>query len=130
MGLGGSWVEPQPSCRTRDRRSDADTAYRFSAATRDAHGVWGAESGRFVTELHASTRKRGSSRSDEPGPRVPYLRTTFDLPGGTSHAVVYTAAAHKYLWVNGQKLDTGPSFCYPNEQYVQATERERCGGRR
>ena len=28
--------------------------------------------------------------------------------------------------VNGQKLDTGPSFCYPDEQYVQATDVSRC----
>ena len=33
------------------------------------------------------------------------------------------AAAHKYqLWVNGAKLDTGPSFCFPDEQYYQATD--------
>ncbi len=33
------------------------------------------------------------------------------------------AAAHKYqLWVNGAELDTGPSFCFPDEQYYQATD--------
>ena len=53
-----------------------------------------------------------------------YLRKDFDLPSGAiDHAVVYTAGAHKYqLWLNGLKLDTGPSFCYPDEQYVQATD--------
>ena len=30
---------------------------------------------------------------------------------------------HKYqLWVNGARADTGPSFSYPDEQYVQATD--------
>lgn len=113
---------------------DSDTAYRFSAATRDAHGVWGADSEgvRFVTGLRPSD---WTAHWLVPGQAIPgratvdlerytYLRTTFDLPrGAIDHAVVYTAAAHKYqLWLNGQKLDTGPSFCYPDEQYVQATD--------
>ena len=38
-------------------------------------------------------------------------------------ATAYVAAQHKYqLWVNGARADTGPSFSYPDEQYVQATD--------
>jgi alpha-L-rhamnosidase len=46
------------------------------------------------------------------------------LPRGTvAYATAYVAAAHKYqLWVNGAKLDAGPSFCFPDEQYYQATD--------
>ncbi|MGO9344444.1 MAG: family 78 glycoside hydrolase catalytic domain [Acidimicrobiales bacterium] len=108
---------------------DSDTAYRFRVATRDAAGVWGAasESATFVTGLRMSDWKAQWLR---PGPadtgleKYTYLRQVFDIPAGSvDHAVIYTAAAHKYqLWLNGQKLDTGPSFCYPDEQYVQATD--------
>jgi alpha-L-rhamnosidase len=65
-----------------------------------------------------------------PGPADPgeeeytYLRTEQDLPGGKiAYAMAYVAAAHKYqLWVNGAKVDTGPTFCFPDEQYYQATD--------
>jgi alpha-L-rhamnosidase len=108
---------------------DSDTAYRFGVVTRDAHGTWGAEaeSEDFITGLRKSD---WSSHWLRPGPpdtgleKYTYLRRVFDIPAGSvDHAVIYTAAAHKYqLWVNGQKLDTGPSFCYPDEQYFQATD--------
>jgi alpha-L-rhamnosidase len=107
----------------------ADTSYRFTVATRDAYGSWSppSEPASFLTGLRAGD---WSAEWLHPHPaesgleQYTYLRKPFDLPSGDiEHAVVYTAAAHKYqLWLNGSKLDTGPSFCYPDEQYVQATE--------
>jgi len=108
---------------------DSDTRYTFSVATRDAHGTWSqaSEPAPFVTGLRQGDWTASWLR---PGPadtgleKYTYLRKTFDLPSGSLwHAIVYTAAAHKYqLWVNGRKVITGPSFCYPDEQYVQATD--------
>src|SRR3984957_15880129 len=107
----------------------SDTAHNFTVATRNAKGDWSptSEAASFITGLRQSDWSAVWLR---PGPsdtgleQYTYLRKTFDLPSGIiSHAVVYTAAAHKYqLWLNGQKRDTGPSFCYPDEQYVQATD--------
>ena len=38
-------------------------------------------------------------------------------------ATAYVAAAHRFqLWVNGTQRSAGPSFCFPDEQYVQATD--------
>ena len=56
--------------------------------------------------------------------RVTYLRTEVTPPAGTiARATAYVAAAHKYqLWVNGDPADAGPSFCFPDEQYYQATD--------
>ena len=126
---GRSGRAGRPSCHTQGRRSTPTphTDSVLQPATPTGHGV-------PIPRPPASSRD--CARADwkaqwlRPGPkttgldRYTYLRTTFDLPDGTiDHAVVYTAAAHKYqLWVNGQKLDTGPSFCYPDEQYVQATD--------
>ena len=40
-----------------------------------------------------------------------------------AYATAFVAAAHKYqLWVNGAQVATGPSFCFPDEQYYQATD--------
>lgn len=107
----------------------SDTAYDFAVATRDAKDTWSptSQASPFVTGLRESD---WSAEWLRPGPEntgleeYTYLRKAFDLPAGDiEHAIVYCAAAHKYqLWLNGSKRDTGPSFCYPDEQYVQATE--------
>jgi alpha-L-rhamnosidase len=107
----------------------SDTAYSFQVATRDASRSWSptSQSAPFLTGLRQSD---WTAKWLRPGPadtgleQYTYLRRNFDLPSGAiEHAVVYAAGAHKYqLWLNGQKLDTGPSFCYPDEQYVQATD--------
>jgi alpha-L-rhamnosidase len=107
----------------------SDTAHDFTVTTRNAKGVWSptSQAASFITGLRENDWSAVWLR---PGPadtgleQYTYLRKTFDLPSGTiSHAVVYTAAAHKYqLWLNGQKHATGPSFCYPDEQYVQGTD--------
>ncbi len=38
-------------------------------------------------------------------------------------ATAFVAASHQYqLWVNGHRVAAGPSFSYPDEQYVEATD--------
>jgi alpha-L-rhamnosidase len=106
-----------------------DTRYQWTVRTADGEGKW--------SEVSApATFTTGLRRADwtalwlRPGPADPgeeeytYLRTTRALPkGAIAYATAYIAAAHKYqLWVNGTQVDAGPSFCFPNEQYYQATE--------
>ena len=107
----------------------ADARYRWTVRTADQAGRWGdpAAAATFTTGLRTGDWTALWLR---PGPADPgeeeysYLRTTRSLPGGTiARATAYVAAAHKYqLWVNGALLDTGPSFCFPDEQYYQATD--------
>jgi alpha-L-rhamnosidase len=107
----------------------ADSRYRWTARTADGAGHWSGASvpAAFTTGLRTSDWTALWLR---PGPTDPgeeeytYLRTTHALPAGTiAFATAYVAAAHKYqLWVNGAKVDTGPSFCFPDEQYYQATD--------
>jgi alpha-L-rhamnosidase len=107
----------------------ADSRYRWTVATADGAGHFGAASRPSVF----TTGLRGADWSAQwlrPGPADPgleeycYLRTTQRLPPGTiAYATAYLAGAHKFqLWVNGSQLDTGPSFCFSDEQYYQATD--------
>jgi alpha-L-rhamnosidase len=107
----------------------ADSRYGWTVATADRAGRWSEPSAvaPFTTGLRAADWTALWLR---PGPAAPgeeeytYLRTTRSLPSGTVlYATAYVAAAHKYqLWVNGANVDTGPSFCFPDEQYYQATD--------
>lgn len=107
----------------------ADSRYRWTVATADAVGRWSEESqpASFTTGLRDTD---WTASWLHPGPADPgeeeytYLRTTWPLPAGdVSYATAYLAGAHKYqLWLNGHQVDTGPSFCFPDEQYVQATD--------
>jgi len=105
-----------------------DTTYRWSVRTADGDGRWSpTATGAFTTGLRDTDWTGLWLR---PGPVDPgleeytYLRTTRTLPAGTIlRATAYVAAAHKYrLWVNGAERDSGPSFCFPDEQYYQATD--------
>jgi alpha-L-rhamnosidase len=107
----------------------AGSRYHWSVRTADGAGRWSRPSARasFTTGLRDADWSASWLR---PGPTDPgeeeysYLRTTASLPEGRiASATAYVAAAHKYqLWVNGTRLDTGPSFCFPDEQYYQATD--------
>jgi alpha-L-rhamnosidase len=107
----------------------ADTAYDFTIETRDEALKWSPRS-QPVTFLTGLREVDWRAKWLRPGPadtgveQYTYLRKEISLPpGAIAHATVYTAAAHKYqLWINGVKADTGPSFCYPDEQYFQATD--------
>ena len=56
--------------------------------------------------------------------QVTYLRTSCDPPSGhLVRATAHVAAGHTFqLWINGQRADFGPSFCFPDEQYCQSTD--------
>ena len=107
----------------------ADAGYRWTVSTADGKGRWSQPSApaSFTTGLRT---KDWTALWLRPGPAEPgaeeytYLRATRPLPHGTiARATAYVAAAHKYqLWVNGAQLDSGPSFCFPDEQYYQATD--------
>ncbi len=107
----------------------ADSLYHWTVRTADAAGRWSNPSpgATFTTGLRTAD---WSAQWLRPGPVDPgeeeysYLRTERSLPQGTvAHATAYVAAAHKYqLWVNGTLVDSGPSFCFPDEQYYQATD--------
>lgn len=106
----------------------ADSSYRWSVQVRDGRGSsspWA--TGTFVTGLRGSDWKAQWLR---PGPEVTgpeeytHLRRSFTpARSPIRRAVAYVAAAHKYqLWVNGRMVDTGPSFSFPDQSYVQATD--------
>ncbi|MGH9017217.1 MAG: family 78 glycoside hydrolase catalytic domain [Acidimicrobiales bacterium] len=106
-----------------------DTAYRWRVATRDAGGAWSpfSEMAAFTTGLREGDWRAvwlEPSAHDPQPDRHTYVRTTAAVAGrAVARATAYVAAAHKYqLWVNGTEVDTGPSFCYPDEQYYQATD--------
>jgi alpha-L-rhamnosidase len=110
-------------------RLAADTRYRWTVRTADGNGGLSAPSapGTFTTGLRKTDWKALWVRPGPPDPGqevYTYLRTTTEVAKRTvAYATVYVAAAHKYqLWVNGKRIDTGPSFCFPDEQYYQATD--------
>jgi alpha-L-rhamnosidase len=113
----------------RGRRLSADTGYRWRVATRDAGGAWSPFSApaSFATGLRdgdwGSLWLRPAASDPQPD-RHTYVRTERTLPPrAIARATAFVAAAHKYqLWVNGGEVDSGPSFCYPDEQYYQATD--------
>ena len=107
----------------------ADTEYRWTAATADPAGHWspGSAPSRFVTGLRPADWR---GRWLRPGPvatapeEYTYLRTEVHPSASpVVRATAYVAAAHRYqLWVNGSRLDAGPSFSFPDESYYQATD--------
>jgi alpha-L-rhamnosidase len=111
------------------RQLAADTEYRWRVATRDDGGAWSPFSGPapLTTGLRdgdwTSVWLTPDASDDQPD-RHTYVRTDRTLPAKSiERATAFVAAAHKYqLWVNGSEVDTGPSFCYPDEQYYQATD--------
>ncbi|MHB8430474.1 MAG: family 78 glycoside hydrolase catalytic domain [Acidimicrobiales bacterium] len=107
----------------------SDARYSWAVRTADRHGTWGpfSDVATFTTGLRPPDWIAHWLR---PGPADPgleeytYLRRVVELaPGQVAFATATIAAAHKYqLWVNGTLVDTGPSFCFPDEQYYQATD--------
>jgi alpha-L-rhamnosidase len=110
----------------------ADAAYRWSAEVQDEGGHWSppAPSGQFVTVLRLAdwTARwlQPQAASLQPD-RVTYVRTLITPPPGTlRRATAYVSAAHTYqLFVNDERVDSGPSFSYPDEQYVRSIDLTR-----
>ncbi|HLN17862.1 MAG TPA: family 78 glycoside hydrolase catalytic domain [Acidimicrobiales bacterium] len=105
-----------------------DTAYAVRVTVDDDQGITsGPAIGAFVTGLRPAdwTGAWLQPAPSDPDPdRHTYVRGTTRL--GSSpivRATAYVAAAHKYeLFVNGASVASGPSFCYPDEQYYEATD--------
>ena len=55
---------------------------------------------------------------------VTYVRTVVTPPpGALRRATAFISAAHTYqLFVDGNRVDFGPSFSYPDEQYVRSVD--------
>ena len=115
----------------------ADTDYWWTVATADPSGTGAtfgpfARPAHFVTGLTTTGPGIGSWRAEwvRPGPASPqgeeyaYVRTAAKLGASPIvRATASVAAAHQYqLWINGARADSGPSFSYPDEQYVQAAD--------
>ncbi len=107
----------------------ADTEYQWRVSTRGQGSAWGPFSAPalFTTGLREgdwSALWLEPATADPQLDRHTYLRTSRPLPHkAIGRATAFVAAAHKYqLWVNGTYVASGPSFCYPDEQYYQATD--------
>ncbi len=108
---------------------DADASYGWSVEVRDQNGHWSAPApeATFTTVLRPADWTaqwlQPSATSNQPD-RVTYLRSVVTPPpGNLLRATAYISAAHTYqLFVGGQKVDFGPSFSYPEEQYVRTTD--------
>jgi alpha-L-rhamnosidase len=119
----------QAFVRYGGRKLAADTRYQWRVSTRTARGAWSAFSAAapFTTGLRAGdwrARWLQPLPSDPQPDKFTYLRTERRLPHkAIERATAFVAAAHKYqLWINGDEVDSGPSFSYPDEQYYQATD--------
>jgi alpha-L-rhamnosidase len=115
-----------------------DASYKWSVQAQDGVGQWSpAVRSQFVTMPRPidwrATWLHPAATSLQPN-QVTYLRTVFNPPSGhLVRATAFVAAAHTYqLWLDGQQVAFGPSFCFPDEQYVQSIDVTRYlqGGRR
>ena len=108
----------------RGPRLAAGAVYRWAVSVRDAAGRWSppAPGGRFGTTLRQedwTAQWLHPAASSQQPDQITYLRSVCTPPGGTvARATAYVAAAHTYrLYLEGQQVDFGPSFCFPDEQY-------------
>jgi alpha-L-rhamnosidase len=111
----------------------ADTRYYWTVRTADRKGTVGAfaRPERFDTGLADADWQASWIRRDFIGVQDPvspeeysYVRKDVTLNASPiTRAVAYASASHQYqLWINGTRVDYGPSFSYPDAQYYQATD--------
>ncbi len=106
-----------------------DAAYRWTVEVADAAGAWSRPSptGRFVTSLRqedwTASWLQPAAASSQPD-RVTYLRSVLTPPSGAlTRATATISAAHTYqLFVDDERVDLGPSFSYPDEQYARSID--------
>ena len=110
-------------------RLQGDVQYWWTVSTGDATGTPGpfARPVTFVTvprqaDWHTQWVTPGASPPSHD--QLTYVRTTLHVGSGPIvRATAYVAASHQYqLWINGHRATAGPSFSYPDEQYVEATD--------
>ena len=103
------------------------TRGRSKYKTTPATGALPRPSGSFVTALRLKdwTAKwlQPQAASQQPDV-VTYVRTVVTPPpGALQRATAFISAAHTYqLFVDGNRVDFGPSFSYPDEQYVRSVD--------
>ena len=109
----------------------ADTRYYWTVRTSDRAGTAGpfAHPQRFDTGLadadwQASWIRRDGAVTAARPEDYSYVRKDVTLNASPiTRAVAYASASHQYqLWINGKRVDYGPSFSYPDKQYYQATD--------
>jgi alpha-L-rhamnosidase len=104
-------------------------AYEWTVQVRDGQGHWSppAPSGRFVTTLRTADWTaqwlHPAATSQQPN-QITYVRTVVTPPPGRiERATAFVAAGHTYqLFVDDERVDRGPSFCFPDEQYSRAVD--------
>ncbi len=106
-----------------------DAAYAWTVEVQDGAGQWSrpAPMGRFVTMPRAAdwtARWLHPNANSQQPDRVTYVRAVVTPPTGTlDRATAFISAAHTYrLFVDNQRVDSGPSFSYPDEQYVRSVD--------
>ena len=107
----------------------ASGAYTWTVEVQDAAGHWSppAPTSHFVTMLRpqdwTAQWLQPNATSQQPD-RVTYVRAVVTPPAGTlRRATAFISAAHTYqLFVNNERVDSGPSFSYPDEQYVRGVD--------
>ncbi|HWE66911.1 MAG TPA: family 78 glycoside hydrolase catalytic domain [Acidimicrobiales bacterium] len=107
----------------------ADAVYTWTVAVQgpDGHLSGPSQRGRFVTALR---QRDWTAQWLHPAPTSPqpdvvtYLRSELTPPAGTlRRATAYISAAHTYrFFVDGNQVDFGPSFSYPDEQYARTVD--------
>lgn len=102
----------------------ADHAYFWQVRTWDKTGRPGPFSlpATFVVGPLANEDWAGASwirRPTDAADDYTYYRKAADIPGGAvRRATVYVTSVHKYeLFLNGQRIGTGPAYQYPQYQY-------------
>jgi alpha-L-rhamnosidase len=110
-------------------RLAGDTQYWWTVSTRGTGGSSSpfARASSFVTIPRVQDWRAqwvAPGALPPPSDQYTYVRTTARLHASPiTRATAFVAAAHQYqLWVNGHRAAAGPSFSYPDEQYVEATD--------
>jgi len=109
-----------------------DADWYWTVRTWDRSGARGrfAKPSRFGTGLgdgdwQAQWIRRGSFTPSDATPEdYTYARKDVTLSASPiTRAVAFASASHQYqLWIDGRRVDSGPSFSYPDAQYYQSTD--------
>jgi len=107
----------------------ANAAYAWTVEVQNAAGHWSTPSPKatFVTGLRLidwTAQWLHPQASSQQPDVVTYVRSMATPPSGSiARATAFISAAHTYrFFVNGQQVDFGPSFSYPDEQYVRGVD--------
>lgn len=95
---------------------ESDDESKWSAPARWGMGLLDA------TDWEASWVCRAEDDTFERG-QFTYFRRSFDLADDVARARAYVSASHQYaLSINGETINRGPSFSYPDYQYYKTID--------